>query len=101
MSTPQSLVDHGRSYDLLDAIPCPVYVWRRARDGAVRLVFANEAGYRETRGQVQELMGRALLELYSDDLEIVRTILTTLADGTPRRMEHEYRLRSTGEVHWF
>ena len=97
----QSGVDHGGSYGLLDAIPCPVYVWRRSQDGAVRLTFANEAGYRETRGRVKDLIGGALLELYSDDVEIVRMILATLVDGIPRRMEHEYRLRSTGELHWF
>ena len=30
------------------------------------------------------------------DPEIVAQIMKTLADGEPRRIEHEYRFRSTG-----
>jgi signal transduction histidine kinase len=100
VSTQQSLVDHGRSYDLLDAIPLPVYVWRRSRDGAIRLVFANEAGHLELRGREQGLIGIALDEVNSQGFEIVRNIRDTLADGMPRRMEHEYRWRTTGELRW-
>ena len=49
---------------------------------------------------MQELIGSALPELYSDDLEITRNILDALADGVPRHMEHEYRMRTTGELRW-
>jgi signal transduction histidine kinase len=100
VSTPPSVVDHGRSDDLLDAIPCPVYVWRRSRDGAIRLVFANEAGHREMHGRTPGLIGIALDELTSNGVEIVQNILDTLADGMPRQMEHEYRWRTTGELSW-
>ena len=100
MGTLQSVVDHGRSYDLLDAIPLPVYVWRRSRDGAIRLVFANEAAHLELRGREQGLIGIALDEVNSQGFEIVRNIRDTLADGMPRRMEHEYRWRTTGELRW-
>jgi PAS domain S-box-containing protein len=99
VSTQHSVLDHGRSYDLLDAIPLPVYVWRRSRDGAIRLVFANEAGHLELRGRADGLIGIALEEVSSDS-EIVRNLLDTLADGMPRRMEHEYRWRATGELRW-
>ena len=100
MSTPTSVVDHGRSYNLLDAIPCPVYVWRRSEDGTIRLVFANEPAHREMRDRAPGLMGVALEEVTANGPEIVRNILDTLADGVPRRMEHEYRWRATGEVRW-
>jgi PAS domain S-box-containing protein len=100
VSTQPSVIDHGRSYDLLDAIPCSVYVWRRSRDGAVRLVFANEAGHREMRDRAPGLIGIALGEVTSNGSEIVQTILDTLADGMPRQMKHEYRWRTTGELRW-
>ena len=100
MSTQHAVVDPGRSYDLLDAIPLPVYVWRRSRDGAIRLVFANEAGHRELDGRVQGMIGTALDEVGASNSEIVRNLLDTLSDGMPRRMEHEYRWRGTGELRW-
>src|SRR3954463_4788312 len=56
----QPNIDAGRSYDLLDAIPSPVYVWRRAPDGAIRLAFANMAAHQETSGRVRDLLGGAL-----------------------------------------
>ena len=101
MSTPQPGVDADRSYDVLDAIPSAVYVWRRASDGAIRLVFANAAADRATDGRVRQLLGVALEELYADGPDIVEAIVATLGDGTPREMEHEYRFRSTGKLHWF
>jgi PAS domain S-box-containing protein len=92
----------SRTYDLLDALPNPVYVWRRMPDGAIRLAYANVAGHRETRGKVAALIGGDLHELYdAHDPEIVRLICETLEDGEPRRIEHEYFMRSTGELHWF
>jgi PAS domain S-box-containing protein len=91
-----------RSYELLDAIGNPVYVWRRHADGQMRLVFANAAGRREAHGQVPELIGRELHELFdAHDPEVGRLVRATLDDGVPRRIEHEYRLRSTGEPRWF
>ena len=100
VGTSQSVVDPGRSYDLLDAIPLPIYVWRRSRDGVIRLVFANEAGNRELHGRVQGLIGSALDEVDPGDSEVARNLLATLTDGMPRRMEHEYRWRATGELRW-
>jgi len=101
VSTSQPGVDADRSYDLLDAIPSAVYVWRRGSDGTIRLAFANAAADRETRGRVRQLIGAALDELYADGPEIVAAIVATLDDGTLREMEHEYRFRSTGVLRWF
>ncbi|HTK47059.1 MAG TPA: PAS domain S-box protein [Gemmatimonadaceae bacterium] len=91
-----------RSYELLDAIDNPVYVWRRHADGRVWLVFANAAGRRETQGEVLALIGGELHELFDrHDPDVARYVLATLDDGMPRRIEHQYRLRSTGEPRWF
>ena len=102
-STPYSgALGTERSYELLDAIGNPVYVWRRHADGQVRLVFANAAGRREAHGEVLELIGCELHELFDvHDPEAGRLVLATLDDGVPRRTEHEHRLRSTGEPRWF
>ena len=101
MSTPQPGVDAGRMYDVLDAIPSAVYVWRRASDGAIRLAFVNAAARREMSGRVRDLLGVELNELDTAGPAIVEAITATLADGTPREMEHEYRWRTTGELRWF
>jgi two-component system, cell cycle sensor histidine kinase and response regulator CckA len=101
VSTPHSIADPGRSYDLLDAIPCPVYVWRRTQDGAIRLVFANSEANQETRGRIREILGVEARELYDNEPMVLGSILGTLDDGVPRQMEHEYVLKSTGEPRWF
>jgi two-component system, cell cycle sensor histidine kinase and response regulator CckA len=92
----------ARSYDLLDALPNPIYVWRRMADGGVHLAFANAAGFRETRGRVHAVLGCELHAMYGEaDPGVVAMIMQTLADGEPRRVEHEYRFRSTGQLRWF
>ena len=101
VSTPHTIVDSGRSYELLDAIPCPVYVWRRTQDGAIRLVFANSEANRETHGRIREILGVDARELYADEPMVFGSILGTLDDGVPRQMEHEYTLKSTGALRWF
>jgi PAS domain-containing protein len=101
MTDVQSYAATARSYDLLDALPNPIYVWRLMPDGDVYLAYANAAGYRETEGHVGPLIGSELRALYGEtDPDIVDLILQTLADGEPRRIEHPYRF-STGRVRWF
>src|SRR4051812_41374407 len=96
-----SNVETERSYDLLDALPNPIYVWRRLSDGGVHLAYANAAGHRETEGRVAAVLGSELRAMYAGtDPEIVDLIMRTLADGEPRRVEHEYHFRSTGKVRW-
>jgi two-component system cell cycle sensor histidine kinase/response regulator CckA len=71
-------------------------------DGGVHLAFANAAGYRQTQGRVHAVLGCELQVMYAEaDPGIVAMIMQTLADGEPRRVEHEYRFRSTDEVRWF
>ena len=79
----------ARSYDLLEALPHPIYVWRRAESGGVHLAFANTAGYRETEGRVHAMLGCELREMYGEsNPDVVGLIMQTLADGEPRRVEH-------------
>jgi len=71
-------------------------------DDSVRLAYANSAGMRETQGRVRAMLGCELRTMYQkSDPEIVRLIMLTLADGEPRRHEHEYQFRSTGVQRWF
>ena len=71
-------------------------------DGGVRLAFANAAGFRETEGRVEALLGCELREMYGEDEpDIVGLIMQTLADGEPRRIEHPYHFRTSGKVRWF
>ena len=102
LTNQQTYAATTRSYDLLDALPNPIYVWRRMPDGGVHLAFANAEGYRETQGRVHAVLGCELREMYAEaDPQIVAMIMQTLADGEPRRVEHEYRFRSTDQVRWF
>ena len=102
MTDVQSHTEIERTYDLLDALPNPIYVWRRMPDGGVYLAFANAAGHHETDGRVAAVLGCELRTMYQDtEPEVVATILQTLADGEPRRVEHEYQFHSTGRVRWF
>jgi len=102
MTDVQSYAATARSYDLLDALPNPIYVWRLMPDGGVYLAYANAAGYRETQDRVATHLGCELRAMYQEtDPEIVDLIFQTLADGEPRRIEHEYHFRSTGKVSWF
>jgi PAS domain S-box-containing protein len=102
MTNVQAHTETERTYDLLDALPNPIYVWRRQADGGVYLAFANDAGHRETEGRVAAVLGSELRALYAGtDPEIVDLIMQTLADGEPRRVEHEYHFRGSGKVCWF
>jgi two-component system cell cycle sensor histidine kinase/response regulator CckA len=102
MTQLQFQAETARSYDLLDALPNPIYVWRRMPDGGVYLAHANAAGHRETEGRVAAVIGSELRALYAEtDPEIVDLIMQTLADGEPRRIEHPYTFRTTGKVRWF
>ena len=102
MTNLQSNVETERTYDLLDALPNPIYVWRRLADGGVYLAYANAAGHHETEGRVATVLGAELRAMYQEtDPEIVDLIMRTLADGEPRRVEHEYHFRGSGKVRWF
>src|SRR6478672_3108156 len=102
MANVQAHTETERTYDLLDALPNPIYVWRRQADGGVYLVYANDADHRETEGRGAAVLGSELRALYVDtDPEIVDLIMQTLADGEPRRVEHEYHFRGSGKVCWF
>ena len=86
MTHVESHAETARSYDLLDALPNPIYVWRLMPDGGVYLAYANAAGYRETDGRVGAMLGCELRAMYQEkDPEIVALIVQTLADGEPRR----------------
>jgi two-component system cell cycle sensor histidine kinase/response regulator CckA len=102
MTNVQAHTETERTYDLLDALPNPIYVWRRQADGGVYLAYANDAGHRETEGRVAAVLGSELRALYAGtDPEIVELVMQTLADGEPRRIEHEYHFRGSGKVRWF
>src|SRR5689334_11098847 len=101
MTDVQSYAATARSYDLLDALPNPIYVWRLMPDGGVHLAYANAAGFVETEGRVGSVIGSELRAFYGETHpDIVALIMETLADGEPRRIEHPYRF-STGRVRWF
>jgi two-component system cell cycle sensor histidine kinase/response regulator CckA len=102
MTNVQTYAETARSYDLLDALPNPIYVWRRMPDGSVHLAYANAAGHRETEGVVGTMLGCELRAMYGESSpDIVALIMQTLADGEPRRIEHAYTFRTTGKVRWF
>ncbi|HEX7980830.1 MAG TPA: ATP-binding protein [Gemmatimonadaceae bacterium] len=102
MTNVQSHVETERTYDLLDALPNPIYVWRRMADGGVYLAYSNAAGHRETDGQVAARLGCELRAMYGESSpDIVALIIQTLGDGEPRRIEHAYTFRTTGKVCWF
>ena len=102
MTDVQSYATTARSYDLLDALPNPIYVWRLMPDGGVYLAYANTAGFIETEGRVGAVVGAELNAFYGEtDPDVVAHIMETLADGEPRRIEHAYTFRSTGKVRWF
>ena len=100
MIAPGLIGDIDQPYAILDAIPAPVYVWRRGEDGTVRLAIVNGAAALATNGLVHELLGTDATTLYRDEPRIVRAIMRTLEDGQPRQYEHEYRMRATGEMRW-
>jgi len=66
MTNVQAHTETERTYDLLDALPNPIYVWRRQADGGVYLVYANDAGHRETEGRVAAALGSELRALYAE-----------------------------------
>ena len=100
MTFPPLTRERSRSYEILDAIPTPVYVWRRIEDGSIRLVEGNAAAMLATQGRLAALLGVELREFLPDEPSVVRGILDTLHDGAPRRLEHEYRMRTTGALRW-
>jgi PAS domain S-box-containing protein len=97
---PGLISELDQPYAILDAIPTPVYVWRRSDDGKVRLAIVNGAAALATHGMVHELLDVDAATLYRDEPRIVRALMRTLEDGQPRQYEHEYRMRATGEMRW-
>jgi signal transduction histidine kinase len=85
---------------LFDANPVPALLWRTDGPRDLRLVRANAAAERLTRGGLARLRGRCYSEILPRDPGYLDVALAVLERGERQWIETHHRFVTTGETRW-
>ncbi len=82
---------------IFEAIPDPTLLWERQPDGKIVLRRFNTAAYWMSQGNIVNLEGMEVLAFFENYPAAAARIKRTLRTGETLRVEHPYKLRTTGE----
>ncbi|MFX0072231.1 MAG: PAS domain S-box protein [Candidatus Hermodarchaeota archaeon] len=79
--------------DIFDALPCPMYVWRK-KDNDLILIKYNDAAKIFTEGKVESLLGIKASELHRNDPIILRDLNQSINEKITISKEFNFNLKS-------
>ncbi len=81
-------------------IPVPTYSWQRA-GGDFVLVDYNDAAEKSDRGNIAELVGKTVSNIFRDRPQVLADFARCYAEQTTVKREAPYQLLSTGETRYW
>jgi two-component system, sporulation sensor kinase E len=97
----QALLEREQLFrETFESISDPAGLWERRPDGTIVLVRVNSAAREVSRQRISDLIGATVEDFFAHQPAMVAYFHHTFDTGEKRRVEMEYRLRTTGERKW-